>query len=218
MALSPPGQSTAEGAIHPPALADCADGQPGAARPVGARGPAPNAVVFYGLIGQSSSAAVTNHGERRRRRRFPGFRSSSALESDSPSLRRFPRASSSSSACDHLPVLLGPSSFSIAFKPPQKNEGEAGEEQPELLVLHRVPKLVRPRNAAAIGRYTRSRRRTQQPRTQQGLCKSDFVIYAAISSNLLIAVAKWVRGPFRKAVSLDTREHCTRSAVQRRSL
>src|SRR5436190_3880863 len=50
------------------------------------------------------------------RRRFPGFRSSAALESDSPSLRQFPKASPSSSACDHLPVLSGSSSSSIVFE------------------------------------------------------------------------------------------------------
>src|SRR5437660_3827623 len=50
------------------------------------------------------------------RRRFPGFRSSGALESDSPSLRLIPKASPSSPACDHLPVLSGSSSFSIAFE------------------------------------------------------------------------------------------------------
>src|SRR3954454_21748598 len=50
------------------------------------------------------------------RRRFPGFRSSGALESDSPSLRLIPKASPSSPACDHLPVLSGSLSFSIAFE------------------------------------------------------------------------------------------------------
>src|SRR5256885_13801623 len=50
------------------------------------------------------------------RRRFPGFRSSGALKSDSPSLRLIPKASPSSSACDHLAVLSGSSSFSIAFE------------------------------------------------------------------------------------------------------
>src|SRR6185503_15817359 len=50
------------------------------------------------------------------RRPFPGFRLSGALESDSPSLRQSPKASPSSPACDHLPVLSGSLSFSIAFE------------------------------------------------------------------------------------------------------
>src|SRR5258708_3932570 len=50
------------------------------------------------------------------RRRFSGFHSHCALESGSPSLRLIPKASPSSPACDHLPVLSGSSSFSIAFE------------------------------------------------------------------------------------------------------
>src|SRR5881398_452052 len=50
------------------------------------------------------------------RRRFSGFRPAGALESDSPSPGQSPEASPRSSACDHLAVLSGSSSFSIAFE------------------------------------------------------------------------------------------------------
>jgi len=50
------------------------------------------------------------------RRRSPGFRPAGALESDSPSPGQSPEASPRSPACDHLAVLSGSSSFSIAFE------------------------------------------------------------------------------------------------------
>src|SRR5947207_15827178 len=50
------------------------------------------------------------------RPRSSGFRPAGALESDSPSPGQSPEASPSSSACDHLAVLSGSSSFSIAFE------------------------------------------------------------------------------------------------------
>src|SRR5437764_4114455 len=50
------------------------------------------------------------------RPRSSGFRPAGALESDSPSPRQSPEASPRSPACDHLAVLSGSSSFSIAFE------------------------------------------------------------------------------------------------------
>ena len=50
------------------------------------------------------------------RRRSSGFRPSGALESDSPSHAQSHEASPRSPACDHLAVLSGSSSFSIAFE------------------------------------------------------------------------------------------------------
>src|SRR5438067_2218740 len=65
------------------------------------------------MLGSGSPAPALPQVDRRR---FPGFRSSGALEFDSPSLRLIPKASPSSPACDHLPVLSGFLSFSIAFE------------------------------------------------------------------------------------------------------
>src|SRR5688572_23755566 len=50
------------------------------------------------------------------RRRSSGFRPSGALGSDSPSPGQSHEASPRSPACDHLAVLSGSSSFSIAFE------------------------------------------------------------------------------------------------------